>query len=97
MPVYFVIYLIVTDPARFEEYYKTVMPVIERRGGRLVAKGVPETLEGHLSWQQAVVFRWPSRQALLEYWHSDEYAQIKKLREGASEWQAIVVDSVSPE
>jgi hypothetical protein len=31
----------------------------------MVANGVPETLKGSLSWQQAVVFQWPSRQALL--------------------------------
>jgi uncharacterized protein (DUF1330 family) len=60
----------------------------------MVANGVPETLEGSLSWQQAVVFQWPSRQALLNYWHSDEYAEIKQLRQGASEWQAVIVESV---
>jgi uncharacterized protein (DUF1330 family) len=59
----------------------------------MVANGVPETLEGSLSWQQAVVFQWPSRQALLNYWHSDEYAEIKQLRQGASEWQAVIVET----
>jgi len=94
MQVHFIVYLNITDPDRFLEYYQTVMPVIERRGGYIVAKGVPETIEGALSWQQAVVFQWPSRQAFLEYWHSDEYAQIKKLREGASEWQAMIVEGI---
>jgi len=47
MPVYFVVYLNITNPDRFMEYYQTVMPVIERRGGRIVGKGVPETLEGN--------------------------------------------------
>jgi uncharacterized protein (DUF1330 family) len=94
MPVYFVVYLNITNPDRFTAYYQTVMPVIERRGGRIVGKGVPETLEGALSWQQAVLFQWPSREALLDYWHSDEYAEIKKLREGAAEWQAVILESI---
>jgi uncharacterized protein (DUF1330 family) len=94
MPVFFIVYLTISDRDRFMEYYKTVMPVIERWGGRMVANGVPETLEGSLSWQQAVVFQWPSRQALLDYWHSDEYAEIKPLREGASAWQAAMVESI---
>lgn len=34
MSAYFVVYLNVTDPDRFNEYFKSVMPVIERRGGR---------------------------------------------------------------
>ncbi len=94
MPVYFVVYLTITDPVRFMEYYKTVLPVIERWGGRMVAKGKPEIVEGSLSFHQAVIFQWPSRQTLLDYWHSDEYAEIRKLREGASEWEAVIVDSI---
>lgn len=88
---YFVVYLNVTDPDRFKEYFQSVMPVIERRGGRLIAQGTPEIIEGTLLSKQAVVFEWPSRQDLLEYWHSNEYAEIKKLREGAAEFQAVVI------
>jgi len=94
MPVHFVVYLNVTDPVRFMEYYQAVIPVIKRRGGRILGKGVPETIEGDVSWQQAVVFQWPSREAFLEYWHSDEYAEIKKLRKGASEWQAAIIEGI---
>ncbi len=92
MAVYFVIYYNITDSARFMEYFQAVMPVILRRGGRLVVEGTPEAIEGTLSFKQAVVFEWPSRKDLLEYWHSDEYAQIRKLREGAAEFQAVVIE-----
>jgi uncharacterized protein (DUF1330 family) len=93
MSAYFMVYLNVTDPDRFTEYFQTVMPVIERRGGRLVTQGIPKAIEGTLSFKQAVLFEWRSRQDLLEYWHSDEYAQIKKLREGAAEFQAVVIEN----
>ncbi|MCU0532767.1 MAG: DUF1330 domain-containing protein [Hydrococcus sp. Prado102] len=94
MSAYFVVYLNVTEPDRFAEYFQVVMPVIKRRGGRLIAQGTPEVIEGTLSFKQAVLFEWRSRQDLLEYWHSDEYAQIKKLREGAAEFQAVVIESI---
>ncbi len=94
MSAYFVVYLNVTDPDRFTEYFQVVVPVIERRGGRLITQGTPEAIEGTLQFQQAVLFEWRSRQDLLEYWHSDEYAKIKQLREGAAQFQAVVIDGI---
>jgi hypothetical protein len=32
-------------------------------------------------------FSRPSRQAASEFWHSEEYSEIKKLREGAAVFQ----------
>lgn len=65
MPVYFVIYLSITDPVRFAEYFQTVIPVIQRRGGRLIAQGTPKVIEGTMTWKQAVVFEWGSREDFL--------------------------------
>ncbi len=96
MSAYFVVYLNVTDLKRFTEYFQVVMPVIERRGGRLVTQGTPEAIEGTLLFQQAVLFEWPSCKELLEYWHSEEYSEIKKLREGAAEFQAVVIEDIQP-
>jgi len=56
MAAYFVIYYNITDSARFMEYFQAVIPVILRRGGRLVVEGTPEAIEGTLSFKQAVVF-----------------------------------------
>jgi uncharacterized protein (DUF1330 family) len=94
MSTYFVVRLTVTDPERFTKYFQRVMPVIERRGGRLMAQGSPEAIEGTLRSEQAVVFEWPSRQDFLDYWHSEEYAEIKLLREGAAEFDAVLIPGV---
>ena len=92
MSAYFVVCLNVTDPDQFTKYFQVVMPVIERRGGRLIAQGTPEVIEGTLLFEQAVVFEWPSRQDFLNYWHSEEYAEIKMLREGAAEFEAVLIE-----
>jgi uncharacterized protein (DUF1330 family) len=97
MSAYFVVYLNVTDLERFTEYFQVVMPVIERRGGRLVTQGRPEAIEGTLLFKQAVLFEWPSRKELIEYWYSEEYTKIKKLREGAAELQAVVIEGIQPD
>ncbi len=91
MSAYFVVRLNVTDQDQFMKYFQAVMPVIERRGGRLIAQGTPEIMEGTLLFKQAVVFEWPSRQDFLNYWHSEEYAEIKMLRKGAAEFEGVLL------
>jgi uncharacterized protein (DUF1330 family) len=94
MSAYFVVCLNVIDPEGFTKYFHRVMPLIESRGGRLIAQGTPEAIEGTSHSQQVVVFEWPSRQDFLDYWHSEEYAEIKLLREGAAEFEAVLIAGV---
>ncbi len=95
MTVYFVVSLQITDADRFMAYFQAVMPLIQQRGGRLLAQGTPDVIEGSATALQAAVFEWPSRQVFLDYWHSDEYAAIKKLREGAVAFQGVLVEGVA--
>jgi uncharacterized protein (DUF1330 family) len=95
MTVYFVVSLKITDADRFMAYFQAVMPLIQQRGGRLIAQGTPEVIEGSATALQSAVFAWPSRQTFLDYWHSNEYAAIKKLREGAVEFQGVIVEGVA--
>jgi uncharacterized protein (DUF1330 family) len=54
-----------------------------------------EAIEGVPTGSQSAVFEWPSRQVLLDYWYSNKYAAIKKLREGAVEFQGVIVEGVA--
>lgn len=56
MSAYYVVYLNVTAPDQFREYFQTLLPVIKRHGARLIAQGTPEAIEGTLLFKQAVVF-----------------------------------------
>ncbi len=40
----------------------------------------------------AVVSVWPSRANALAFWNSEEYAQVRKLREWTGEFQVVLVD-----
>lgn len=94
MAAYLIVYETITDPSRFLQYVKTVDPVLARRGGRLVASGPPEVVEGEFPRERALVFEWPTRQAAADFWHSEEYTEIKKLREGAAVIQAIIIEGI---
>jgi len=88
------VYETVTDPSKFSQYVKSVDPVTIRRGGRLMAAGSPDLVEGEFPLEQALVFEWPTRQAASEFWHSEEYTEIKKLREGAAVIRTITIEGI---
>jgi len=94
MAAYLIVYETVTDPSKFSQYVKSVDPVITRRGGRLLASGPPDLVEGEFPLKHALVFEWPTRHAASDFWHSDRYTEIKKLREGAAVIQAIIVEGI---
>lgn len=76
----------VTDKGSYRQYQAAVQPLIESCGGRLRATGVGlEVLEGGAPSRRLVVFEFPSMAALRAFWHSAEYAGVRRLREGAAE------------
>ena len=94
MAAFLIVYDTITDPEKFARYAKAVEPLITRMGGRMVGAGTPEVVEGEFPWERAVVFEWPSRQAATDFWHSDEYREVKKLREGAAVFQAVILEGI---
>lgn len=62
-------------------------------GGEYVvrAPGV-EVLEGEHPGGSLVISKWPSKDAALAFWHSDAYAEVKKLREGIADCQVLLIE-----
>ena len=70
----------------YRKYQAAVQPLIESCGGRLRAAGAAlDTLEGAPPGRRLVIFEFPSMEALRAFWHSSEYADVRRLREGAAE------------
>jgi uncharacterized protein (DUF1330 family) len=85
----------VLDAGRYEEYKAQVSPNITAAGGRyLVRGGAAEALEGDLPAGRTVVLEFPTRQAALDWYWSEDYTAIRKLREGAARAILYVVDGV---
>jgi uncharacterized protein (DUF1330 family) len=86
----------VMNPAKMEEYRKRVPAVVERFGGRyLAASSSPQTLEG--TWRPgfAVMIEFPSRERLMAWYDSKEYAELKALRQAAVISSLVAVDGLS--
>ena len=95
MPAYVVALVNVTDPERYEEYRRLVLPTITAFGGRFVARGGrTEVLEGALSPGRVVIVEFPTLERAKEWWSSPEYSEARAIRQATSEGTLIVVEGV---
>ena len=47
MPAYLLVYYNVTNSEQFKKYLEAVGPLIHKRGGRMIAEGLPMSWMGH--------------------------------------------------
>lgn len=84
-PGYVIVQINVTDPDAYKEYVAAVTPMTAKFGGEyLIRGGKAETVEGTAAGERTVVIRFPSYQAARNWYFSEDYADIKKMRQAAS-------------
>lgn len=94
MPAYTIVKGKVTDPQRFVAYIKAVPAVVAQFGGRYLVQGAdPQMLEGEDEGGKVVIHEWPDADAARAFWYSPEYEEVKRLRDGAGEFQVTLVES----
>ncbi|MBM3488944.1 MAG: DUF1330 domain-containing protein [Alphaproteobacteria bacterium] len=85
----------VTDPAKYEAYRKQVPATIAKFGGEyLVRGGALLKLEGQDPPGRTVVLRFPSLEQAKAWYHSQDYAGPKQIRQSASIGNVILVEGV---
>ena len=95
MPAYMVVQATVTEPEQFAEYAERMPALVEIFGGTYrVLAGEVETLEGDWGYQALVISEWSSMDQARSMWHSDEYAELKKVREGAVDVTVLLADGL---
>jgi uncharacterized protein (DUF1330 family) len=96
MPAYVIYQGEVTDAERYEEYKARAAASILAAGGRYVVRGGDvDVLEGDAPEGRTVVLEFPTRQAAIDWYRSEEYTEIRKIREGAARARLYVVDGVT--
>ena len=99
-PVYFIALLRVPDIDRYRrEYGRKLLPQLAAAGAKLlVAAPRPTVLEGDWEPTWTAVIQFPDREAALTWYHSEEYAPLKKLRleELTTGGTAVLFDGYQP-
>ena len=85
----------VTDPDTYADYVKLVLPTIQHFGGAfLVRGGKAQSFEAEPHGNRHVVIQFPSYEAAEAWYHSEEYAKAKTLRQSASTSVQTIVEGV---
>jgi uncharacterized protein (DUF1330 family) len=92
---YVLVQVDVTNPQQYSEYTKLSPGIIEKFGGRFLARGGrTTTLEGTAARGRVVVVEFPSYERAQEFYASAEYQAAKKVRAGAATAQFVVVEGL---
>src|SRR5262245_26548992 len=95
MAAYILADIEVLDPDKYEEYRLKVPAVIEKHGGRYLARGgATEVLEGSWEPRRTVIVEFPSMAALERFWSSPEYKPLREIRQASTRSNLIAVEGV---
>jgi uncharacterized protein (DUF1330 family) len=94
MPGYLIADIEITDQDMYDEYGKVVPATIEKYGGEYIIRGgTAEALEGDWNPKRIVVLKFESLDKAKEWYNSEEYQAILRLRTNASNGNAIMVET----
>jgi uncharacterized protein (DUF1330 family) len=96
MPAYMIVTASIKDRESFVKGYgAAAAELLPRFGGRYVLRGPGAmTLEG--DWPDGasmVISEWPDKESALAFWNSPEYAEARKLRDGAADVQVLLIEA----
>jgi len=84
MSVYLIAEAKVIDSEMMENYRKHSIPSVLKYGGKFLVEGsLPTVLEGDKKERGMVIGVFPSKEKLLEWYHSPEYKEALKYKERA--------------
>lgn len=96
MPAYMIVTANIHDMEPFRNNYgAAAAALVEKFGGsyRLMGGGA-QLLEGE-HWDNAsmVISEWPDKASALRFWNSDEYQEVRKLRDGLADVQVLLIEA----
>lgn len=93
MKYYVIAEIDITDPSWSAEYVKNVTPMLERYGGRYLARTPRvEKIEGERPVAQLyLLVEWPSREAMDAFYESDEYRPYREARVKGARNEFVIV------
>jgi uncharacterized protein (DUF1330 family) len=97
MSAYIIARADINDWDQFRHYIAVTPSIIEKYRGSVIALSEePHTLEGPDETRRIVILQFPSVEKAKEFYHSPEYREARKLREGAAVGELILIDGLVP-
>jgi len=84
----------VTDPDKWAQYVAKTKAALDRYGGKPIVRGGRSEIAEGAGRPRHVILEFPSYENAHGYAFSPEYAEARKLREGAGTIDIVVVEGV---
>lgn len=95
MPAYLIIRIAVDDPTQLKAYQDAAPAIVAKYGGKFIVRGgATVALEGQADSRRIVVIEFPELSDAQAYYHSPEYSEVRKLREGIGSFEVIAADGI---
>lgn len=95
MAAYIILRITVQNPEKLKDYQKVALSVIEKYGGRILARGGEViSLEGPVDNRRTVIVEFSSMDKAKCFYSSPEYEEAIELRKGAAEFEVLEVDGL---
>lgn len=95
MSTYVILRVTVNDPEKLKDYQKVAPSVIEKYGGKILARGGEvASLEGAAENRRIVIIEFQSMERVKAFYYSPEYTEAIELRNGAAEFEVIAVEGL---
>ena len=96
MPAYWIARSKINDPVAYKRYTDKVPAILQKFGGKVLARGGRfQILEGPKKFERFVVIEFPSLEAGVRCWESDDYqgAARNRRENGAGEVELVMLDA----
>ncbi len=86
----------ITNPEAYEEYKTLARPLVEKHGGKYLARGGDMHVDDSDLWQPSrlVLIEFPDIESARAFTDSDEYAPIKARRRANAESTLVIFDGI---
>ena len=96
MTAYLLVDVDIHDPEGFQEYRTRTPEFIAKHGGEFLVKGGEfEVIEGDWKPNRLILFKFPNRQAIRNFFADPDYAKVAAIRFKTSKTIAVAVDGVT--
>ena len=93
MSGYLIAQLNVKNIEPYKKYIEKVTPLVKKFGGEyIVRSGKYEVVQGEWKYPRNVIIKFPSYQSAIDFYKSDEYEPVKKIREENSNGNIIIIE-----
>ena len=93
MKGYLIAQINVSNLENYQEYLKNVTQIAKKfEGNYIIRAGKYEILEGNWPYKRNVVIEFPSLEKAKEFYNSEEYKPIKKIRIDNAENNLIIIE-----